>query len=196
MSIRKGICVSLFAALALPATAFAQAVYTVNLSLGAVLLADGLLAKQKVDDTAIVNLAMARPVDAVVPDNEVLALLFDCATGDASLDVFDLVGNVVLENIATSGNEDLLTATNGGAFALVLDLKNVNGGALNDIDGGYLVVTAQFEPGPMGCPSGIKAGASGVIDVTVTDDLGTEAFSVVVLKGKAGFSKEPITQLP
>lgn len=196
MSIHSGLYACVFAALSLPAAASAQAVYPMNVSFGSVVVADGLLAKQKVDSDAIVNLAMARAVDAEVPANETLALLFDCATGDASLDVFDLNANSVLENIGTSDEEDLLTAPNGGAFAAVLDLKNINGGAVNDIDGGYLLLTAQFKPGFGGCPTAIKASASGVIEVTVTDDLGTEALSVVVLKGKASFSKEPITQLP
>jgi hypothetical protein len=196
MSIHSGFYACVFAALSLPAAASAQAVYPMNVSFGSVVLTDGLLAKQKVDSDAIVNLARARALDAEVPENETLALLFDCATGDASLDVFDLNGNTVLANIGTSDEEDLLTAPNGGAFAVVLNLKNINGGAVNDIDGGYLLLTAQFKPGFGGCPTAIKAGASGVMEVTVTDDAGTEAFSVVVLKGKAGFSKEPITQLP
>lgn len=196
MTTHSGFYAFVFAALSLPAAGSAQAVYPMNVSFGSVVEVGGVLAKVKVDSDAIVNLAMARALDAEVPANETLALLFDCATGDASLDVFDLNGNSVLANIGTSDQEDLLTATNGGAFAAVLNLKNINGGAVNDIDGGYLLLTAQFKPGPGNCPTGIKAGASGVMDVTVTDDFGTEALSVVVLKGKASFSKEPITQLP
>lgn len=196
MSIHSGFYACVFAALSLPAAASAQAVYPMKVSFGSVVEFGGALAKVKVDSDAIVNLAMARAVDTEVPENETLALLFDCATGDASLDVFDLDANSVLENIGTSDEEDLISAPNGGAFAVVLDLKNINGGALNDIDGGYLLLTAQFKPGFGGCPTAIKAGASGVMEVTVTEGLGTEALSLIVLKGKASFSKEPIAQLP
>jgi hypothetical protein len=182
--------------LAVPTGAFADAVYGVNLSLSAVAVVDGSLEKQKVGSEALVNLARGRSADAAVPDNEVLAMVLDCATGEASLVVFDTAGGTVLVTIGSSSDEDLVTALDGaGAFGAVVELEDV-GNATNGIDDGYLVVTAQFRTGPGNCPTGIKATASGVLDVTITDDVGTESFSAVVLKGKASFSSEPIDQLP
>lgn len=189
-------CAALLILLAMPTGSFADAVYGVNLSLGAVAVVDGALEKQKVGSDALVNLARSRAVEEAVPDNEVLAVVIDCATGEASLVVFDTAGGTVLVTIGTSSDEDLVTALDGaGAFGAVVELEDV-GNATNGIDGGYLVVTAQFRTGAGDCPTGIKATASGVLDVTITDDVGTESFSAVVLKGKASFSSEPIDQLP
>lgn len=192
----EGLCAAFLIALAVPTGAFGDAVYGVNLSLSAVAVVDGSLEKQKVGSDALVNLARGRAADAAVPDNEVLAVVLDCATGEASLVVFDTTGATVLVTIGTSDDEDLVSALDGdGAFGAVIELADV-GNATNGIDGGYLVVTAQFRAGPGNCPTGIKATASGVLDVTITDDVGTESFSAVALKGKASFSSEPIDQLP
>jgi hypothetical protein len=195
MRIVTGLCAVLLAALALPSAARADAVYALELSFSAVVVTDGALAKQKVTNEALVNLARGRAVDAPVPGNEVMALVFDCATGEGSLVVFDGLAGSVLVTWATGDAEDLLLAPNGGAFALDLDVAEV-GADENGIDDGYLVVTAQFKPGPMNCPSGIKASVSGALDVTVTDDVGTDSLTAVLLKGKAGFSSDPIDQIP
>lgn len=196
MRIVDGLCAALLITLAVPTGALAEAVYGVSLSLSAVAVVDGSLQKQKVGSEALVNLARGRAADAAVPAGEVLAMVLDCATGEASLVVFETVGGTVLETIGTSDDEDLVTALDGaGAFGAVVELADV-GNATNGIDGGYLVVTAQFRTGPGNCPTGIKATAGGVLDVTITDDVGTESFSAVVLKGKASFSSEPIDQLP
>lgn len=196
MRIIEGLCAAFLIALAMPSGAFADAVYGVSLSLSAVAVVDGSLEKQKVGSEALVNLARGRSADAAVPANEVLAVVFDCVTGEASLVVFDTSGGAVLVTIGTGSDEDLAIAQDGaGAFGAVVELEDV-GNATNGIDDGYLVVTAQFRTGPGNCPTGIKATASGVLDVTITDDVGTESFSAVVLKGKASFSSEPIDQLP
>jgi len=196
MRMIEGFCAAFMVALAMPSGAFADAVYGVNVSLSAVAVVDGSLEKQKVGSDALVNLARGRSADAAVPDNEALAVVLDCATGEASLVVFDTAGGTVLVTIGTSDDEDLVTALDGdGAFGAVIELADV-GNATNGIDGGYLVVTAQFKTGAGNCPTGIKATASGVLDVTITDDVGTESFSAVVLKGKASFSSAPIDQLP
>jgi hypothetical protein len=196
MRIIEGLRAAFLIALAMPTGAFADAVYGLNLSLSAVAVVDGSLEKQKVGSDALVNLARGRSADAAVPDNEVLAVVFDCVTGEASLVVFDTAGGTVLVTIGTGSDETLVIAQDGaGAFGAVVELADV-GNASNGIDDGYLVVTAQFRPGAGNCPTGIKATASGVLDVTITDDVGTESFSAVVLKGKASFSSEPIDELP
>jgi len=195
MKILIGICAAFLIAVALPTGASADAVYAADLSFSAVAITDGLLGKEKVGSDALVNLARGCGLDQAIPANEALALVFDCATGEASLVVFDVNLGSVLVTWATSDDEDLLLAPNGGAFGLQLDVADV-GNATNGIDGGYLVVTAQFRPGPGNCPTGIKATATGVLDVTVTDDVGTQAITAVLLKGKAGFSGAPIDQLP
>lgn len=195
MRIVTGLCALLLAAIALPSAARADAVYALELSFSGVVVTDGELAKQKVTNEALLNLARGRAVDAPVPGNEVMALVFDCVTGEGSLVVFDGLAGSVLVTWATGDAEDLLLAPNGGAFALDLDVAEV-GGDENGIDDGYLVVTAQFKPGAMNCPSGIKANVSGALDVTVTDDVGTDSLTAVLLKGKASFSSDPIDQIP
>lgn len=190
-----GLCALFLSVLALPSAARADAVYALELSFSAVVVTDGALAKQKVTNDVLVNLARGRAVDAPVPGNEVMALVFDCVTGEGSLVVFDGLTGSVLVPWATGDAEDLLLAPNGGAFALDLDVAEV-GENENGIDDGYLVVTAQFKPGPMDCPTGIKATVSGALDVTVTDDVGTDSLTAVLLKGKASFSSGPIDQVP
>jgi hypothetical protein len=126
----------------------------------------------------------------------VLALVFDCASGEGSLVVFDTDSDTVLVTVATGDEERLVTDMSGnGAFGLSLDLQEV-GDADNSVDGGFLVVTGQFDVGAGDCPVGIKATSIGVLDVTFTDDVGTESISAVVVKGKASFSSSPIAQLP
>jgi hypothetical protein len=190
-----GLCVLFGAALALPTAARADAVYALDLSFSGMVVTDGVLGKNKVTNEALVNLARGRAIDAPVPANEVMALVLDCATGEGSLAVFDALAGTVLVPWAIIERQDLLLAPNGGAFALELEVAEV-GENENGIDDGYLVVTAQFKPGPMNCPTGIKATVSGAIDVTVTDDVGTDSLTAVLLKGKASFSSAPIDEVP
>jgi len=195
MRIITGLRAVLLSCLALPSSAFADPVYAADLSFSGVAITDGFLGKQKIASDAILNVARGRAPDAAVPANEVLALVVDCTTGDASLVVFDVDLDSVLVTMATSGEEDLLLAPNGGAFGLEFDVADT-GNASNGLDGGFLVVTGLFQPGPGGCPAGIKATAGGVLDVTITDDVGTRSLTAVLLKAKASFSSAPIAQLP
>jgi hypothetical protein len=195
MRIVTGLCAVVLAALALPSAVRADAVYALDLSFSGVVVTDGVLGKNKVTNEALVNLARGRAIDAPVPGNEVMALVFDCASGEGSLVVFDTLAGTVLVPWAIVERQDLLLAPNGGAFALQFEVAEV-GENENGIDDGYLVMTAQFKPGPMSCPSGIKASVSGALDVTVTDDVGTDSLTAVLLKGKASFSSDPIDQVP
>ena len=185
--------------LGLPLAAQADEVFEAKLSLSAVAQDTGsgapAIEKLKISGNQLLNVARGRSPQAVVPENEVLVVIVDCASSDSRLSVFDTTGGTELVTLADSGEVDVVVGATSGASVAAMDVNDV-GTAQNGLDGGYLVAAGTFKLGPGSCPAGLKASLSGVVDGTVTDDVGTHPFSVLVLKGKLSTQKTSIATLP
>jgi hypothetical protein len=194
--------VGILAATALPLAAQADEVFEADLSLSAVVQGDDqgtpVIEKVKVTTEGLLNVARGRSPDAIVPANELLAVVVDCATKDASLVVFDTNGPSVLVTVADVDEVEELDVAfdaKGGSIVADLELEDV-GDADNSVDGGHLLAAGRFKIGAGECPISVQAALSGVVDVTITDDVGTESFTLLALKGKLKTGKESIATLP
>lgn len=190
---------SMFLALALPVGAQADEVFEAKLSLSAVAqggtMGAPLIEKVKVSGDTLLNVARGRSPDAVVPDNEVLVVIVDCDTWESRLSVFDTTGGTELVTLADSGDVEVVLGATSGVVVADMDVNDV-GNTQNGLDGGSMVVAGTFKFGAGDCPAGLKASLSGVIEVTITDEVGTESFPVLVQKGKLSTGKASIDTLP
>ncbi|MCG3149705.1 MAG: hypothetical protein PCFJNLEI_03170 [Verrucomicrobiae bacterium] len=130
----------------------------------------------------LINIARGRAPNAAVPPSEVLAVVLDC---DAALRliVFDTVTKQSLVTIVTP--TEVNTAGNPKTgVAVVTGKVNATGGLANSLNGGYLVFTGKASLDLNGCPTKASFAVTGVINATITDDLGIVTSDVLVLKGK------------
>jgi len=179
----------------LAAAASADEVFPVSASFSASSQDGAAIGHTKVPGDALLNLSQGRAPDAVVPSNEVLAFRVDCSSGEGSLIDFDTVGMTVLTTIANTERTDVVTGGTKGEFGIVLDFTN-SGSPTFKIRDGLLMVVGKLSIGAGDCPVALKANATGIIDVTVTDNIGTDDVTAILTKGKFSTSSESIATLP
>jgi hypothetical protein len=142
----------------------------------------------------IINLARGRSVNAAVPANEVLAALMNCDTA-LSLVVYDTGSHTVLATIATPMESSSVGNSKQGMAVVAADI-NTNGNSSNGLTGGYLVFTGKATLDANGCPIKGSTAVTGVIEATTTDDVGTQAATVLVMKGKLSIVAKIATIMP
>jgi hypothetical protein len=184
----------LLAAIGFPLGANADEVFEAKVSFTAVAQGPGGIEKIKIDSDALLNVALGRSPDAQVAVDELLAFVVDCESGEARLSAVDTspLTEVV---IADSSEVDVVEDEKGGQLVLAMEV-DPTGGLFNSLDDGYFVLAGKFKHGEDGCPVSLSTSASGVIDATITDDVGTESFAVLITKGKLSTGKESIATLP
>ena len=130
----------------------------------------------------IINLARGRSPQAAVPANEVLAALMDCSAA-LSLVVYDTSSHTVLATIATPMESSTVGNLKQGLGVVAAQVATT-GNSSNGLTGGYLVFTGKVSLDAGGCPIKGSTAVTGVLKATVTDDVGTVASEVLVMKGK------------
>jgi hypothetical protein len=140
--------------------------------------------KVKVGANELINLALGRAPDTTPQPNEVLALASQCGEGGTiRMIVFDKNTSGNLATIAVAEDVSVVASSKSIQFVMVMELQSV-GGEDNRINNGTLVLAGSFTVNEGICLTKANATAVGVMDVTSTDDVGTERFDVLIPKGK------------
>jgi hypothetical protein len=142
----------------------------------------------------LINLARGRSANAPVPANEVLAGLLNCSSA-LSLVVYDTSAHTVLVTIATPADSSTVGNPKQGLGVMTADVAT-SGTSSNGLTGGYLVFTGKVSLDSNGCPTKGSVAVTGVLDITVTDDTGTRAMEVLVMKGKLSIAGKIDTITP
>jgi len=150
--------------------------------------------KVKATQQGIINIARGRSGDAAVPANEVLAALMDCSAA-LSLVVYDTSSHTVLATIATPMESSTVGNLKQGLGVVAAQVAT-NGNSSNGMTGGYLVFTGKVSLDSNGCPVKGSTAVTGVMEVTVTDDVGTHSSDVLVMKGKLSIVAKIGTIMP
>lgn len=142
------------------------------------------LVSTSIKNNILVNLAMGRDRNATVPANQVLAAVISCGEGLTKLIVFDTNTSSNLATIASADSApDAIGAKNKGEFVGLWTVQNVGNGA-NGITGGFLAGAGKATLDVTECITKASATLIGVVDVTITDDVGTHSFTGLIPKGK------------
>jgi hypothetical protein len=170
----------------LPAAAHAQFdIYPVAFSGKGVIQGftpDPVLLREGFTTDEVINLARGRALDAVVPDNEILAIGINCESTFMPLLVFDandpndplaFVGFIDVDN-----GTELAFSEKGAVWSSVLEF-DATGNETNGIADGQLMMggTAKFDD--EGCPVALSASGVGHVEVAVDG----AALSLIVTKG-------------
>lgn len=175
-------------ALLLPAVAVADEILPVTLSFSASgqdeVNSQPKIMRLKITEKAIINLARGRAITNSIPANEKLAAVVNCSKGFGDLVVYDTTGHTNLAVVATIDELSLVEDVSKAEAAALLFIRPTPGSPLNRLDGGFLVVTMKFTKVDIGCPVKIQGSVAGLLEVTVTDDVGTDSIDVLIPKGK------------
>lgn len=196
----------LVAALAVPGVASADPITThpLKMSLAGGFEFAGEVFKGKATDKDIVQLAQGRTLEDKPPKNEILAVRIDCATGDATIVVWDKDINAapaaILQTVSNtfSTTDEIATHTKGGDAVFSFSIAEFDFQTLGNmtwgITGGSIeaaaVVKYGDETGSV-CPSSLKATVLGTAEITAD----TESIDLLVIKGKVA-AKKPIHIVP
>jgi hypothetical protein len=142
----------------------------------------------------LINLARGRDVNASVPANEVLAALMNCSAA-LSLVVYDTSAHTVLATIATPTESGTVGSPKQGLGVVAAQVATA-GNSSNGLTGGFLVFTGKVTLDGNGCPVKGSIAATGLLDVTITDDMGTNPTEVLVMKGKLSIGSKIGTITP
>jgi hypothetical protein len=145
---------------------------------------DGVPAINSLKGTAnnLINLARGRDVNASVPANEVLAGLMNCSAA-LSLVVYDTSANTVLATVATPMESGTVGNPKQGLGVVAAQVAS-SGNSSNGLNGGFLVFTGKVSLDVNGCPTKGSTSVTGLLNITITDDMGTHSVQALVMKGK------------
>jgi len=142
---------------------------------------DPVIVREGFTTDEVVNLARGRALDAVVPENEILAIGIDCESTFMPLLVFD--ANDPNDPLAFVGfidvdSDELAVSETGAVWSSVLEFEE-SGNETDGIADGQLMLggTAKFDA--EGCPIALSAAGVGHVEV-FTDGA---ALSLIVTKG-------------
>jgi hypothetical protein len=189
----------LAACLCLPAAALANPITIHPLKLilaGGFQLFAGEMAKGKIGDKHIVNLAQGHDIDTKVPKNEILALEIDCATGDVTLILWNTNTNTQIgTDVSTtfSMTDDIATQDKKGVAHTSFSIGDFDFNNLGNATWGITDRSIEVAPtvkygddtGTV-CPQVVKTTLLGTIDIIV-DGLSVD---LLAIKGKAAAKKQ------
>jgi hypothetical protein len=135
----------------------------------------------KLTNAGLINIARGRNANQAVPANEVLAGVLSCSTA-LELIVFDTSTSSRLVSIAVPVESDTAGDAKKGVGVIMTQISATPLGA-NSLDGGYLLFAGSASLAS-GCPVKFSSTVTGIIDVTITDDVGKHSETILVPKGK------------